>query len=146
MARNRGTAEGLFSVEIDGIEDFRALTVSGGVETTESIGIPDGGGSNREHKVRGNTTVDDLTMEVAAGLYETSLNQLRQDRRDARDGVGVTRRNVRVIQFDETGREPLHTIEYLDCWVKSISPTDRNARGDGSARVTIVMAVESVED
>jgi hypothetical protein len=144
MARDRGTPEGNFLIEIDGIGDFRAMSVSGGVESNSVVAIGEGN-SPYEHKVRNTSTVADLTIEVAIGRYENAMSQLRQWRRDVRDGI-VVRRNVRRIIFDETGRTPLNTIEYLDCLILSISPTDQTARGDSSARVTIVLAVERVED
>jgi phage tail-like protein len=145
MARDRGTGVGLFLVEIDGIPEFRALSVTGGVETTAPTAIPNGGGTNSEHKVRGNTTVEELTITVAAGMFEPALRAIRAWRRDCRNG-SMLRRNVRRVQLDETGRTPISTIQYLDCWPTSVSPTDNTARGDEPASWTIVLAVDAVED
>jgi phage tail-like protein len=144
MALERGTPEGNFVVEIDGIGEFRAMRVAGGVETNNFARIGEGN-SPFELKVRNTTSVDDLTIEVAMGRYESAMDQLRQWRRDVRDGV-VTRRNVRRVIFDETGRTPVNTIQYLNCLPASVSPADQAARGDNGAMVTIVLTVESVED
>lgn len=102
MPQRRGTPEGNYEIEIDGIDVFRALTVSGGNEDTAAIGIPDGGNSNREHKVVGSVTVEDLTIEVAAGMWENALDQIRQWRRDVRER-SVSRRTIRRVLFDESG-------------------------------------------
>ena len=145
MALNRGTPEGNVLVEIDGIDDFSATRVSGGVERNSVLSIGEGN-SPYQHKVRNTSEVDDLTIEVSIGRYENAMEQLRAWRRDVRDGINVVRRNARRIIMDETGRTPLNTITYADCLIVSISPNDQSARGDAAATVTIVLAVERVED
>lgn len=140
----RGTPEGNYVIEIDGIPPFRATSVTGGAESETAVAIPDGQ-FEREHKVAGNITVEDLTIEIAAGPYEEAVAALKEWRRGWKTRTNMVRRNVRRIRYTEDSRTELDKFEYLDCFPLQFSPVDSTARGDGFARSSLVLSCDDVE-
>ncbi len=136
--RARGTAEGRYAVEFDGIENMRASKISGLGEEHTPVRIPLGN-STRQEQVRGNTDADEFSFTLASGIHDTAIRQLWQWQRDYDAGIDASPRSGRVVVFDETGATPVETWELIDCVPRSIKGDDRTAEGTGGAMVTVMV-------
>lgn len=134
----RGTREGNFSVEIDGIPAFKATKVSGGTDTHTPVELQQGT-ENRPDLVPGNHKTDDFSFTVASGKHQGAINALTQRFQDYSDRVDLEPLNGRWVVFDDTARVPLETYELVGCVPVSIKPDDRASDGTAAAQVTITL-------
>lgn len=138
MAQARGVREGNFLVEIDGIDDFRATKLSGGVEKQAPVQISYGN-DRRKENVPGNVDPEDVTITIASGRNDNAIRQLFRWHDDYKDNIDVEPRSARYVVFDSTGSTPLETYELQDCVPISIGPDNRSADGTGASLVTMVI-------
>ena len=130
----RGTNEGGFIIELDGVSSIRAMNVSGGAINHTPTLINEGNRPNPT-VTRGNYEIDELTINQASALNDTGL-EFYQWLRDFLDGLVVEPRTFRLVVLDEDGSSPVEIWEYLDVIPTSLQPNDRAARGQNPAAFT----------
>jgi phage tail-like protein len=143
MQQARGTREGNFGVEIDGIPSFKATKVSGGTDTHTPVELQSGT-ENRPRLLPGNHKTEDFSFTIASGLHQGAINALAQRFQDYSDRVNMEPMNGRWVVFDDTGRIPVETYELIAMVPVSIKPDDRASDGTGAATTTIMLRPEAV--
>ena len=138
----RGTNEGNYLIEIDGITAIRAMNVSGGgLKMTPTLTAE---GNRPNARVGGGPyEIDEVTVKQATALNETGrefFNWLY----DYAKRLTTERRGARLIELDEDGTTPVHTWEWIGCVPTSIEPDDRAARGNNSASFTFKLKPEDI--
>lgn len=109
----RGTSEGRYLVEIDGVTAVRATEVSGLKLQHDAFELHEGNKPNPSVG-RGNFKVPEITVKHAHALNETGT-EVMQWLQDFIRGVDLTRRGMRMIVLDEDGISPVSTYELQDC-------------------------------
>lgn len=144
MANTRyGTSEARFEVEIDGIPAFKATKVSGGSEKHDATKIQVGN-DVRPRLSRGMVEPQELQFSIPSGLYDTAIRALYRWMQRYNDGLDTTRKSGRYITYDETGRIPLETWEFLDCVPVEVKADDKSGDGKNAATVTVTFLPEKV--
>jgi phage tail-like protein len=140
---DRGSNEGNYLVEIEGITSIRAMNVSGGKVNHTPTLINQGNKSN-PNVARGNYEVDEVTIKQATALNDTG-REFFAWLYETIKGIGVIeRRTLRIIELNENGTTPVQTWEYINCLPTSIQPDDRAARGQNAAAFTFTLKPEDV--
>ncbi len=136
----KGTNEGNYLIEIDGISAVRAMNVSGGAMNMTPTLTSEGNRRN-PHVGGGNFEVDEVTVKQATALNDTG-SEFFSWLNDYARGYTTERRTLRIVELDEDGATPVQTWEYIGCVPTSISPDDRSARGTNSASFTFKLKPE----
>lgn len=138
----KGSNEGNYLIEIDGITAVRAMNVSGGgMDMTPTL-TPEGNRPN-PHIGGGPYEIAEITVKHATALNETG-REFFSWAYDYAKRRTTERRSVRLIELDEDGATPVHTWEWIGCVPTSIAPDDRSARGNNSASFTFKLKPEDI--
>ena len=109
----RGTSEGRYLFEFDGVSAVRSSEVSGVSKEHSPFELAE---SNRPnpHLGRGNYKCSEITVRHAHALNETGF-EVFQWMQDFITGANVERRSGRLIVLDEDGQTPVQTYELREC-------------------------------
>jgi hypothetical protein len=138
----RGTTEGNYLIEIDGITAVRAMNVSGGGLNQTPTLVPEGNKPN-PNVVRGTYEIAEVTVKQATALNDTG-REFFAWLFDFCKGFTTERRGARLIELDEDGLTPVHIIDWIDCVPTSFDPDDRAARGNNQASFSFKFKPEDI--
>lgn len=139
----RGTNEGNYLIEIEGIASVRAMDVRGGKLDHAPTKVTEGNRPN-PRLVRGTYEIGEVTVKQASALNDAGREFFAWLYGVAKGTGPVERRTLRIVTLDETGHTPVETWEYVNCLPTSIQPDDRTARGQNAASFTFGIMPEDV--
>ncbi len=138
----RGTNEGNYLIEIDGITAVRAMKVSGG-KVNHTPTLTSEGNKPNPHVARGTYEIDELSVQQASALNNTGREFFLWLFGFIK-GVSLERRGFRLVILEEDGQTPVEVWDYSGCVPVSIQPDDRSARGSNSASYTFTLKPSDV--
>jgi phage tail-like protein len=139
----RGTSEGRYLVEIDGVPAVRASEVNGiRFDHTEfKLYV---GNDPMPLKGRGHFEVSDVTIRHAHALNGAG-DDLFQWMRDFRNGDNVERRGMRFVVLDEDGQTPVATYELINCIPKQFEVDSHTGGGTNPSYFRFMVSAEDLE-
>jgi phage tail-like protein len=123
----RGTSQGRFIFELDGVSAVRATEVTGVSKTHEEFELYE---SNRPnpHLGRGHFKCEKIKVKHGHALNATG-DEFFAWLSEFVSGFDTERRTGRLIVLDEDGQTPVNIYELTDCIPISFSPDTQQAGG-----------------
>ena len=139
----RGTSEGRYLIELDGIAAVRATEVSGLKIELDNFELYEGNKGNPSYG-RGHFKVGEVTVKHAHALNQTGAEFLSWLQDFAR-GIAVERRGARFIVLDEDGSTPIEDYELLSCIPKMFQVESHTAGGNNPSFFTFSIQPEDMQ-
>lgn len=138
----RGTSEGRYIFEFDGVSAIRSSEVSGISKDHEEFELYE---SNRPNPRlgRGHFKCSDISVKHAHALNNTGLEVFRWMDSFVR-GENVERRSGRLIVLDEDGRTPVDIYELELCIPKKFEADTHSAGGKNASYFKFVIRPEDM--
>jgi phage tail-like protein len=138
-----------YEVEIDGFVRAGFSKITGLKETTESIEYREGGENETPHKLPGQTTYDDLTLERGMSNDSDFINWRKMifnlDESDGAQGDDNFRKLVTIYLKNKAGTRVKKWTVYR-AWPKEKGSPDLDASANEVAIETLVIANEGVKE
>jgi phage tail-like protein len=127
----RGTSEGRYLFEFDGVVAVRSSEVSGVKKNHEEFELYESNKGN-PHLGRGHFNCEALKVKHAHALNQTGVEFFTwMD--DFVKGISIERRGGRLIILDEDGDTPTAIYEFQNCIPKSFEPETHTAGGKNAS-------------
>ena len=131
MPGERGTSEGRYFIELDGVVAVRSTDVSGFDKKHTPFKLYESNKPN-PHIGRGNFEVDEVTVKHAHSLNGTG-DEVFQWLDGVCSGANVERRTMRLLVFDEDGESVIAQYELESCLPTGFGPEGHKAGGSDAS-------------